>query len=51
MGLAAGQALSSGLGALAATARGEQALAMERAVRAAENAGVLYGSTRPRLIA
>jgi hypothetical protein len=24
---------------------------MERAVRAAENAGVLYGSTRPRLIA
>ena len=51
MGLATRQALASGLGALAATARGEQALAMERAVRAAENAGVLYGSTRPRLIA
>ena len=49
--LAARQALASGGGALVAAAQGRQALAMERAVRAAENAGVLYGSTRPRLIA
>jgi GT2 family glycosyltransferase len=49
--LALRQALVSGAGALAAGATGEQALAMERAVRAAENAGVLYGSMRPRLIA
>jgi glycosyltransferase involved in cell wall biosynthesis len=47
--LAARQALSSGAGALAAL--GRQQLFMERAVRAAENAGVLYGSTRPRRIA
>lgn len=40
-GLAARQALSSAAGALAAAAQGRQALAMERAVRAAENAGVL----------
>jgi succinoglycan biosynthesis protein ExoM len=39
--LAGRQLLTSAAGALAATARGEQALAMERAVRAAENAGVL----------
>jgi glucosyl-dolichyl phosphate glucuronosyltransferase len=49
--LAARQALSSGVGALVAAASGRDALFMERAVRAAENAGVLYGSTRPRLIA
>ena len=49
--LAARQALVSGAGALAAGVRGRHALSMERAVRAAENAGVLYGSTRPRLIA
>src|SRR4051794_239708 len=42
---------ASAVGALTATVAGRQALAMERAVRAAENAGVLYGSTRPRLIA
>jgi GT2 family glycosyltransferase len=39
--LAARQALASGAGALVAAARGRDALAMERAVRAAENAGVL----------
>src|SRR5437763_1248838 len=39
--LAARQALASTAGALAATATGRQALAMERAVRAAENLGVL----------
>jgi succinoglycan biosynthesis protein ExoM len=50
-GLAAQQALVSAAGALAAGATGRQALAMERAVRAAENAGVLYASTRPRRIA
>jgi GT2 family glycosyltransferase len=38
---AARQALASGVGALAAAASGREALAMERAVRAAENAGVL----------
>jgi len=47
--LAARQALSSGAGALAAIGRWK--LFMERAVRAAENLGVLYGSTRPRRIA
>jgi succinoglycan biosynthesis protein ExoM len=41
--LAARQALVSGGGALVATASGRQALAMERAVRAAENLGVLLG--------
>jgi GT2 family glycosyltransferase len=35
------QAISSGAGAAAAAATGRQALAMERAVRAAENAGVV----------
>jgi GT2 family glycosyltransferase len=49
--LAARQALSSSAGALAAALAGRQALAMERAVRAAENLGVLYASTRPRRIA
>src|SRR4051794_6946619 len=49
--LAARQALASSAGALAATATGRQALAMERAVRAAENLGVLYASTKPRRIA
>lgn len=47
--LAARQALSSGVGALAAA--GRDRLFMERAVRAAENLGVLYGSTKPRRIA
>jgi len=47
--LAARQALSSTAGAMAAI--GSQRLFMERAVRAAENLGVLYGSTRPRRIA
>jgi GT2 family glycosyltransferase len=46
--LAARQAISSLVGALA-TRDGK--LAMERATRAAENLGALYGSTRPRLIA
>jgi GT2 family glycosyltransferase len=36
-------AVTSGLGALAATLTGRETLAMERAVRAAENAGVLLG--------
>jgi len=49
--LAARQALASAAGALTATAQRRPALAMERAVRAAENLGVLYGSTSPRLIA
>jgi GT2 family glycosyltransferase len=49
--LAARQLLASAAGALGATLLRRQPLAMERAVRAAENAGVLYGSTRPRLIA
>jgi GT2 family glycosyltransferase len=40
-GVAARQALTSGGGAIAAAVTGRQALAMERAVRAAENAGVL----------
>lgn len=47
--LAARQALSSGVGALPALVRPQ--LFMERTVRAAENLGVLYGSTRPRRIA
>src|SRR3954469_18293768 len=47
--LAARQAILSGAGTIAAAARGDQALAMERAVRAAENAGVLTaGPRRPR---
>jgi GT2 family glycosyltransferase len=50
-GLAAKQFFASGAGALAAGVSGRDALAMERAVRAAENAGVLYASTRPRRIA
>jgi DNA-binding PucR family transcriptional regulator len=45
------QALASATGAVAAQARGREALAMERAVRAAENAGVVYASIRPRRIA
>jgi GT2 family glycosyltransferase len=49
--LATRQALASGAGALVAAARKDDARAMERAVRAAENAGVLYGSIRPRRIA
>ncbi|HEY2603366.1 MAG TPA: glycosyltransferase family 2 protein [Thermoleophilaceae bacterium] len=47
--LAARQLLSSGAGALVAV--GRERLLMERLVRAAENAGVVYGSTRPRRIA
>jgi hypothetical protein len=43
--------LTSGGGTLIAAAQGRDALVMERAVRAAENAGVLYGSTSPRRIA
>jgi GT2 family glycosyltransferase len=50
-GLAARQALATATGALAAAAAGDQRLAMERAVRAAENLGVLYASIRPRRIA
>jgi glucosyl-dolichyl phosphate glucuronosyltransferase len=59
-GPAARQALASGLGAAAAAVTGRDALAMERAVRAAENFGVLsarrlpavsYASTNPRRIA
>jgi glycosyltransferase involved in cell wall biosynthesis len=46
--LAARQTLASGAGALAAAATRRQALAMERAVRAAENAGVLVTSRRVR---
>ncbi len=49
LSLAARQAISSGGGAFAAV--GREKLMMERAVRAAENLGVLYGSTRPRRIA
>jgi GT2 family glycosyltransferase len=45
--LAARQVLASGAGVLTAAARGDQALAMERAVRAAENAGVLAARRRP----
>jgi GT2 family glycosyltransferase len=50
-GLALRQMLSSGAGALVAAAQSRDALFMERAVRAAENAGVLYGSTSPRRMA
>jgi glycosyltransferase involved in cell wall biosynthesis len=49
--LALRQALSSGAGAVVAAITRRDALMMERAVRAAENAGVLYGSTNPRRIA
>ena len=49
--LALKQALSSGVGAVVAAAQGRDALFMERAVRGAENLGVLYGSTSPRRIA
>jgi hypothetical protein len=49
--LALRQALSSTAGAVAAAITRRDALMMERAVRAAENAGVLYGSTKPRRIA
>jgi GT2 family glycosyltransferase len=51
LGLAARQALATGAGAVAAAASRDQALAMERAVRAAENVGVLYASMSPRRIA
>ena len=44
----AAQRLAAGAGALVAR---DPALAMDRAVRAAENAGVLYGSIRPRRMA
>jgi hypothetical protein len=50
-GLAARRALAGAAGAAVAGARGDGALAMDRAVRAAENAGALYGSIRPRRIA
>ena len=46
--LAARQALVSGLGVVVARDNRKR---MERAVRAAENAGALYGSMSPRLIA
>jgi glycosyltransferase involved in cell wall biosynthesis len=46
-GVAARQALASGAGALVAAVARRQALAMERAVRAAENLGVLAAG-RPR---
>jgi GT2 family glycosyltransferase len=49
--VAASQALASGAGALIAVAGRRDELAMERAVRASENLGVLYASTRPRRIA
>jgi GT2 family glycosyltransferase len=49
--LALRQVLSSGAGALVAAAQRRDALLMERAVRVAENLGVLYGSTSPRRIA
>jgi GT2 family glycosyltransferase len=49
--LALRQMLSSGAGTLVAAAQRRDALAMERAVRTAENAGVLYGSTSPRRMA
>lgn len=50
-GLAARRALAGAAGAAVASARGDGALAMDRVVRAAENAGALYGSIRPRRIA
>ena len=46
-GLAARQALTSGGGAVAAAVTGRDALAMERAVRAAENLGVLAARRSP----
>src|SRR3954466_15759863 len=46
-GLAARQALSSGCGSLVAAVSGRDALAMERAVRAAENLGVLAARRSP----
>jgi GT2 family glycosyltransferase len=46
-GVAARQALASGAGAGAAALTGRQALAMERAVRAAENLGVLLAKEAP----
>jgi GT2 family glycosyltransferase len=49
--LALRQALASGGGAAVAAVTRNDALAMERAVRAAENVGVLYASTSPRRIA
>lgn len=45
-GVAARRALTTSAGALAAGIAGNQKLAMERAVRAAENMGVLAGSVR-----
>jgi GT2 family glycosyltransferase len=51
LSLATRQALSSSAGAVVAALTGRDTLFMERAVRAAENAGVLYGSIRPRRIA
>ena len=47
LAVAARQAIVSGAGAAAAAARGDEALAMERAVRAAENAGVVASRPRP----
>jgi glucosyl-dolichyl phosphate glucuronosyltransferase len=47
-GVALREALKAGAGALVATDGRKR---MERVVRAAENAGVVYGSTRPRRIA
>ena len=48
---AARQALGTAAGAAAAAASRNGALAMERAVRSAENVGALYASMRPRRIA
>lgn len=45
-GLATRQTLTTAVGAAAAAATGDQRVAMTRAVRAAENAGVLMGSRR-----
>jgi GT2 family glycosyltransferase len=50
-GLAARKAVAGAGGAVIATMRGDGAVAMDRAVRAAENAGALYASIRPRRIA
>jgi glucosyl-dolichyl phosphate glucuronosyltransferase len=49
--VAARQALGTAAGAAVATASGDGPLAMERAVRSAENLGALYASIRPRRIA
>lgn len=51
LSLAVRQVVTSGVGAVVAAALRRDALLMERAVRTAENLGVLYGSTRPRRIA